>query len=162
MIRTVAKTHGLRESYEKMGNRLKAVSPQHLDAMAKAGAEFAAQKSIQEMAVTPFGRTHNFGKKVQRRPSSLPWHYPAMQEGDLVGSFDFKKLSTGVWAWDAGGPGVPQAFYMEFGTSKVAPRPYMRTTIVKYAAEIQRAMKAEQGRNMISTEMVDTVKAGGY
>lgn len=68
------------------------------------------------------GKTGRYWKRV----SSAPGEAPAVQSGQLYNSLQMKvsgKLERTV------GTTAPHGAYLEFGTSKMAPRPYLRPSL---------------------------------
>ena len=101
------------------------------------GAKYAEQMCVREMVNTP----EYIQWPHSRRPSGPPGGYPAIQNADLISSFETKVIGPGQAAWDAGGSEESaQAFFQEFGTVNAAPRPFARSTIGKYGDEIKQVM----------------------
>lgn len=151
MIRVVAMTTGYGAAVGRAENYLNRVTGS-LEQRAVNAAEFAMGAAIEEMDVSGGG----IFWPGNRTEASLPGRYPAIQWGGLIASMDAKRLDAprdvGRAAWDAGGHGVPQAFYMEFGRSGQAMRPFMRPTTRKYRDRIREILGAETTRNrMIMT-----------
>lgn len=80
--------------------------------------------------------------------SSAPGEYPARQTGRLVES-----LRTGVVDSPANqgravlgaGRNLPRhyAFYLEYGTAHMEPRPFMRRSAEQYSVEVYRSVRSE-------------------
>lgn len=153
MIRVVASTTGYGAALNRVQNYLQR-STSGLENRAVKAAEFAMEAAIEEMDMSGGGMFW----PGNRTESSLPGKYPAIQWGDLIASMDVVTLPSpsdvGRAAWDAGGYGVPQAFYMEFGTSRHAPRPFMRPTVRKYRDHIRQIMGSESTKNRLAMTAV--------
>ncbi|PRD41409.1 hypothetical protein C5748_22025 [Phyllobacterium phragmitis] len=81
-----------------------------------------------------------FGRHVPSRPGEPP----NMDTGDLI-----RSIETTVEAQNpptvhvtAGGPVAPYAAYLEYGTSKMAERPFMRTAAEKNRAKVAKKVAA--------------------
>jgi len=76
-----------------------------------------------EMAKAKHGR--RYGNHI----ASAPGEAPAIDTGELAGSVrELGAASSSLETWVEYGSDVPQGAYMEFGTSTIAPRPWLVTT----------------------------------
>jgi hypothetical protein len=150
MIRVISATTGYEAVLARLDRFGNSYTNANLQKNAMDAAEYAKKVTGVEMDRSG-GGVFWPGNRVE---SSLPGKYPAIQEGDLVRSLNAHPLDAppdvGRAALDAGGSGVPQAFYMEFGRSGAAPRPYMRTTVRKYEKEIKERLGAKTVTNRMS------------
>jgi HK97 gp10 family phage protein len=82
--------------------------------------------------------------------SSAPGEFPAKQSGELIASFRTGVVSSprnhGKAIFGAGNK-LPRsyAFYLEYGTMHMAPRPFMRRAAVQFRKEVQAEMRKEWG-----------------
>ena len=132
---------GYASVFKRIANYSKSMGANNMSKRALNAAEYAKTAAWVEMLETPPGKMWSGNV----RPSSRPGKYPAVQTAALARSMKAYVAGRGVAYWDAGGGGVPQAFYMEFGRSGAAPRPYMRTTTRKYRKEIMERLGARTG-----------------
>lgn len=142
----VAKTTGFEAALQSITNVGELYNTKSLQENAMSAAEFARDVTVMEMDQSGGGVFWPGNK----RPSSLPGNYPAIQTSALVGTINAHELpstnDTGRAALDAGGMGVEYARALEFGTSHAAPRPFMRTTVRKYRKEILAKLGSRKGR----------------
>jgi len=90
-----------------------------------------------ELAVAP-GVKRTTKREYKEHIASAPGEPPARLTGALGESIQVARTSRLAWAVSAGGGGVSgiavkYARDLEFGTDRVAPRPYMRPAAVKVA-----------------------------
>jgi HK97 gp10 family phage protein len=70
--------------------------------------------------------------------ASAPGETPAVDTGLLVNSINTELVSSSATeAWSQVGTGVVYAEFLEFGTSKMKPRPYMRPAYDNNEAKIK-------------------------
>lgn len=70
----------------------------------------------------------------QRRQSSAPGQYPAVQTGQLLGSIEYQVQGSSQLEFGSRGAfngGFDYAQAQQLGTSKMAPRPYLTLTVNK-------------------------------
>lgn len=113
-----------------------------LQAIAFAGAQRLAGELIKAMASPKSGV---FWPWLPNR-SSAPGEFPAIQSGDLVNSirvFTSKSKAKQGLAHVGIGAGLPRsyAFYLEYGTMYMAPRPLARRAAVQFKGETIQAMR---------------------
>jgi len=90
------------------------------------------------------GRTYPRGGKSHT--ASAPGEPPATDLGTLANSFQTRKGAKGRdWAIAETGPTAEYGAALEYGTSKMAPRPYMRPA-------------ADEGKADIESAVVETVR----
>lgn len=100
--------------------------------------------------LTPKGRqrTKNGQKQWQGfwHKASAPYEYPAYMLGNLTNAMTHKRRTD--WHWDAVIPGrgrCKYAGYLEYGTSRMAPRPFMRPSAYQvwpaYVRNVRRALR---------------------
>jgi hypothetical protein len=78
-----------------------------------------------------------------RRQSGAPGGYPAVQSGQLLGSIHYEVESISRLTFGSTGAfnkGFDYAIAQEMGTSKMAPRPYIKLTVDKTRAEVARIL----------------------
>jgi HK97 gp10 family phage protein len=106
---------------------------------------------IQEEAITSITQDPKTGRTYKRRSvthtASAPGEAPASDTGRLVGSFAVKpnraKKSVTI---KAGGGNVKYAHALEFGTNKMAERPFMRPAVKKAKAFAQKRIEDAANR----------------
>lgn len=82
------------------------------------------------------------GRKYGRHRASAPGETPAVDTGNLVNSIKSQLVeSTDMTALANVGTGVEYAEWLEFGTSRMKPRPYMRPAIDNNENKIVEAIK---------------------
>ena len=96
------------------------------------------------MAAAKSGRAYRRGRKVHI--ASAPGEAPAIDTGELAGSVrEFDGAATSTAAWVTFGTDVPHGVYTEFGTSRMAPRPWLRVTtremFPRVVRDVARALK---------------------
>lgn len=75
---------------------------------------------------------------------SAPGSPPAVQTGRLKGSITHYKLKDSEqWTVVAGGDQAPYAKYLEYGTRKMAARPFMRPAMLAIAETVPELLKLE-------------------
>lgn len=126
-----------------------------LQAIAFAGAQRLAGEIIKAMASPKSGV---FWPWLPNR-SSAPGEFPAIQSGDMVNSirvFTSKSGAKRGLAHVGIGAGLPRsyAFYLEYGTIHMAPRPLARRAAVQFKAETVQAM-----RDAWATARIDQAKS---
>lgn len=72
------------------------------------------------------GRMYKRGRKTHQ--ASAPGDGPAVDRGDLVKSIHARQIKPGHWRV---GVREPYALFLEFGTRKMAPRPFVRIAVEK-------------------------------
>lgn len=78
------------------------------------------------------------GGEVTETGASRPGEYPRKRTGDLRTSFDFEFYPSGMKArW---GTNVKYGKWLEFGTRRMAPRPWMALTNRAKADEVKRLL----------------------
>lgn len=99
-----------------------------------------AKKSLAEGGKT--GRVYKRGKRGRVHVASAPGEAPATDTGRLVNSVGTKALGNGrvVQVKAGGSSSVGYAADLEFGTDKMAPRPFMRPALKKATPEIEKVM----------------------
>lgn len=74
-----------------------------------------------------------------KRQSGAPGGYPAVQSGQLIGSLEYQVQGISRLEFGSRGAfnrGFDYAVAQEMGTSKMAPRPYLKLTVDKTRAQI--------------------------
>ena len=93
------------------------------------------------------GRTYKRGSKTHT--ASAPGEPPATDMGALANSFVTRKGGKGKdWAEAETGPTVEYGAALEYGTSRMAPRPYMRPGLDNNGPAIVKAIEDELRRRM--------------
>lgn len=116
---------------------------------ARAGAQRAARLLIDE-AIKLIKDTPKTGRIYGTHQASAPGEPPANLSGHLISSFRTQITQTGTVTSVSITNTAKYAGYLEFGTRKMAPRPFMRPAYVntkeKMIAEITKAFqKAVRG-----------------
>jgi hypothetical protein len=65
-----------------------------------------------------------------RHQASAPGEYPKTQSGELVGSI-FNRASSTTALTSEVGTALPRGKWLEFGTSRMAPRPWLRPSFLE-------------------------------
>lgn len=116
---------------KKHSDRLKKIAertPQQVaQALYMAGQliEIDAEKSITDGSISGAGHI-----------PSLPGEAPNNDTGGLVRSIETKIGGAGFVTVEAGGPSAPYAVALEYGTSKMAARPFMRPAVERNRKKI--------------------------
>jgi hypothetical protein len=109
----------------------------HLDGMAKAAAMRVANRAVQSL--TTGGRS---GKVYRGHQASAPGQPPALLTGDLARSCQVTQVRKCIWAVHFTDR---KAWWLEYGTPTIAPRPYLRPAIRaeqnNYRAEVRKAVQ---------------------
>lgn len=124
-------------------------NPRHLDAIRRlAGVRvtIAAGKVSDRVRVLlnepGLGERHG----GEPNPPSLPGDPPTSQSGELAESQTArgpKQRQDGVAA--ASGSDLPRSLWLQIGTARIEPRPYMNRALLDSKAEVLEAMKGTQG-----------------
>lgn len=106
---------------------------------------------VQEEAIRTMTQDAKTGKHYRGNPnrSSAPGESPARQTGRLIGGIDVfaepARLAARVNA------STSYAAGLEFGTEKVAPRPFMRPSLAKMRQAIEDEVRAHVGAALSGT-----------
>jgi len=84
------------------------------------------------------------GKLYGSHRASIPGQPPAVWRGDLRASITHKVIRAGMFLTALVGSNKRTAPLLEFGTSKMAPRPFMRNTIERIRPILWRLMAGEK------------------
>lgn len=71
-------------------------------------------------------------------PASSPGEPPAIRTGILKASVHSEKEKPGTWLIVAGGDDAYYAVFLEYGTTKMIERPFMRPMVAKLEKEAER------------------------
>lgn len=154
MIRVLGSVTGFTAVMDRVNNFLEGRGPEAMTNSAVAGANEAVRWSVEEMLATPGYRDWT-NMPGSHRPSGPPAGYPAIQDGDLVRSFEVEVIGPGQAAWNAGGDEQSKhAYWLEFGRigsngKFTMARPFMRKTITEHKDDIARAMKSGSTKSVI-------------
>lgn len=101
----------------------------------------AAATHVQDEIIASFGDSGIAGAtKAQRRANpSRPGEPPHRDTSHLAQSIDYELTDGGLGA-KVGSTNVEYSVYLELGTSKMAPRPYLRPALDRSRAEIKRIL----------------------
>lgn len=101
------------------------------------GAEMVREEAIRSMVAE-----EKTGRKYPSLPnrSSAPGEAPARQSGRLVAGIDIRTEPADLKA--VVNAGTAYAAALEFGTEKIAPRPFMRPALAKMKDDIEREIRA--------------------
>ena len=83
-------------------------------------------------------------------PPSLPWTPPHVRTGALRRSVRIERIEPGIVTMGVGGPGsiVPYAAWLEFGTSKMEPRPFVEPIIERIGPGISSIITEEVNKDL--------------
>lgn len=105
---------------------------------ARAGAQqLANQRAAQKaqelrtemvLAASQPGKGREYRRGAKTHHASAPGDGPAVDRGDLVKSIQARQLKPGHWRVAVR---EPYALFLEFGTRKMAPRPFVRVAVEK-------------------------------
>lgn len=84
------------------------------------------------------GRRYPRGKKTHQ--ASAPGEPPAVDTGQLRASI--RREKAGLFTWRVG-TGLEHAPHLEYGTSKMAPRPFMRPALERAIPEMTQHLERE-------------------
>ncbi len=84
------------------------------------------------------GRIYKRTKKGGTHQASAPGEVPARDDGNLVRSIGFERVGTLTWRW---GSGSVVALWMEKGTRRVKPRPWMQRSLSAAGPAIRVAVR---------------------
>jgi HK97 gp10 family phage protein len=91
----------------------------------------------QELSKRGSGRTYKRGKKVHQ--ASAPGEPPAVDSGRLRSSVGHEQTDEGVRV----GTAVTYAIPLEYGSSRMKPRPFIRPALERAKAEMGEEIQAE-------------------
>jgi len=94
-----------------------------------------------KMALSQPGGGHLYGS----HRSSAPGQPPTVWTGQLRGSITHQLVRTGHFLQAIVGTNVLYAILLEYGTSKMAPRPFLRVTIDKIQSQLWGIMAGGEG-----------------
>lgn len=111
------------------------------------GAEMVRDEAIRSMTMDP-----KTGRKYPGNPrqSSAPGESPARQTGNLIATMDIQ-----VDAPNLNAAAVARASYasaLEFGTERIAPRPFLRAALAKMRPQIVQMVEAEIAFALVEDE----------
>jgi len=107
-------------------------------AMAEAALRTAAAIPIGEIKIEMAKAKH--GRRYRNHIASAPGEAPAIDTGELAGSVrELGSAHSSREAWLEYGSDVPQAAYMELGTSTIEPRPWLVSTTQRVRPALVRA-----------------------
>ncbi len=87
-------------------------------------------------------KKHPDGVPRPSHQASAPGEVPARDEGNLVRSIGFEKIGPLTWRW---GSGSIVALYMERGTRRIKPRPWMQRSLSAAGPAIRLALRRVLG-----------------
>lgn len=130
---------------DKLQGKLKALAPAIEKEVAKQ--LYVGALAIEAEAKTQITQGTKSGRTYKRRSvthqASAPGEAPANDTGRLVNSIHVTTDEGGQVARVHAGPGaVSYAAALEFGTSKMAERPFSRPALAKAKPEIEKKLKA--------------------
>ena len=103
--------------------------PENLDEAITRGLEMAAAEAVQQI-----------DEEISQSypPASLPGEPPALRTGTLLRSVRIDTVEPLRVTIAVGGSGTmaPYASWLEFGTSKMAPRPFVQPIVIRVAPEV--------------------------
>lgn len=103
------------------------------DALLASASELNSQAIIQIQKNSGTGRTYRRGSRTH--VASSPGEYPNADYGELVRKMFFRAAGTLRAVW---GNSSKHALPLEKGTSRMAPRPFMRPTFLALKARIEK------------------------
>lgn len=81
------------------------------------------------------------GKRIYGAFPSLPGEPPHKQTGKLRASVTYEVLKSGGW-FARIGTNLPYGKYLQFGTKRIKPRPWLDVALKNTTGEVRRAMSA--------------------
>jgi HK97 gp10 family phage protein len=116
------------------------------------GAEIVRTESIRSMAMETKSGRHYRGNP---RRSSAPGEPPARQTGFLIATLDIvdepDRLAARVNA------GADYAAALEFGTQKMAPRPFLRAALINKQKEVEDTINASIAFALVGDEFSSVI-----
>lgn len=104
------------------------------------GSELVKSEAVR-LILSPPKTGRIYRRKGAEHQASAPGEAPANDTGRLAGSIDAKyepEKLTGII-----GAHTDYAAYLEYGTSKMEPRPYMRPALMNKKDEVEKAVQDE-------------------
>jgi HK97 gp10 family phage protein len=123
--------------YDKTPQLLAALSGDRLGEAVVAGG-FVLETAVK---ISMSAASHT-GRQYGKHKASAPGETPAVDTGVLVNSIETQLASSSATdAWAEVGTGVEYAEFLEFGTSKMAARPFMRPGYDNNVAKIEATVR---------------------
>ena len=121
--------------------KIRRTAPEKLQQVLQAGAE-----ETRNMAVRSIQASQSQGRIYQRRSvehtASKPGKPPNTDTGNLVSNITVQKIEKG---FDVGSrQGAPYGLWLEFGTSKMLPRPWLAPAFKAAVATTLKALKRKK------------------
>ncbi len=88
------------------------------------------------------------GKRTRRHQASAPGEAPANLTGKLRKSVGFKVRGSRQLEFGAGLDGVNYAGFLENGTTRMEPRPYLRPSIRENERDIKKYLRKQIGKQL--------------
>ena len=104
-----------------------------------AASEFARNRLVEKLGGTRSGRTYTVPGTSVTYTASAPGEAPASRTGQLRGSIEYEIATDNAYI----GTPLEYGLHLEKGTLNMAPRPWLKPTLIENQKEIQDILGSE-------------------
>lgn len=135
---TITVTIDGQKELDRLLQRVKKTAPQKLDGIAYAGAELTRETAVNSIN-TPASQGATYRRGNVTHTASLPGYTPNTDTGDLVRNITTEKVAGGYTTGSRSG--APHGFHLEYGTSKMEPRPWLTPAFKQGVQKVREFIK---------------------